>query len=79
MTKSRKRVQYNKYMPKAKAEVASYTTLHGTSAAIRHFKDLFPDLKWTTVNDWKQAMMKATKKSTRDGQLEKIIVLEKKN
>ena len=77
-TKSRKRGPYKKYTPKDKAEVANYATFHGTSAAIRHFKARFPDLKWTTVNDWKEAMIKATTKSARDGQLEKIVVLEEK-
>ena len=61
--KGRKRGPYKKYTPNDKAEVANYATLHGTSAAIRHFKARFPDLKWTTVNDWKEAMIKATTKA----------------
>ena len=78
-TKSRKRGPYKKYTPKNKAEVANnYATFHGTSAAIRHFKARFPDLKWTTDNNWKEAMIKATTMSARDGQLEKIVVLEEK-
>ena len=76
--KGKKRGPYKKYTSKERAEVANYATLHGTSAAIRHFKARFPDLKWTTVNDWKEAMNKATKKAARDGQLEKIVVLEEK-
>ena len=76
--KGRKRDPYKKYTSKDRAEVANYATLHGTSAAIRHFKARFPDLKWTTVNDWKEAMIKEAKKAARDGQLEKIIVLEEK-
>jgi hypothetical protein len=44
---------YKKYTSKDRAEVANYTSLHGTSAAVRHFKVRFSDLKWTTVNDWK--------------------------
>ena len=56
--KGRKRGPYKKYTSKERAEVANYATLHGTSAAIRHFKARFPDFKWTTVNDWKEAMIK---------------------
>ena len=71
--KGRKRGPYIEYTPKDRAEVANYTTLHGTSAANRHIKARFPDLKWTTVNNWKEAMIKATTKAARDGQLEKIV------
>ena len=76
--KSGKRGPYKKYSPKERAEVANYATLHGTSAAIRHFKARFPDLKWTTVNDWKEAMLKAASKAAIDGQLKKITELEEK-
>ena len=77
-TKSRKRSPYKKDTPKDKAKVANYATLHGTSAAIWHFKACFPDLKWTTVKNWRKAMVKATTKPARDAQLEKIVVLEEK-
>ena len=48
--------------------MVGYTQLvqHGTSAALRLFKDHFPELKWSTVNDWKKAMVKATKNSGED-------------
>ena len=46
-----KRGSYEKYSPKEKATIANHAVLHGTSAAIRHFKSKHPDLKWTTVND----------------------------
>ena len=78
VAKSGKRGPYKKYFPKERAEVANYATLHGTSAAIRHFKARFPDLKWTTVDDWKGAMLKATSKAAIDGQLEKITKLKEK-
>ena len=60
-------------MPKEKAKIASYTVQHGTSAALRYFKDHFPELKWSMVNDWKKA-----KKSVSKDHLEKIVVLEEK-
>ena len=44
---------YAKYTPKQKATIGNYSILHGTSAALRYFKTKFPDLKWSTVNDWK--------------------------
>ena len=52
-----KRGSYEKYSPKEKAIITNYEVLHGTSAAIRHFKSKHPDLKWTTVNDWKKVIV----------------------
>jgi len=34
-----------------KATIANYAVSHGTAAAIKHFKDEFPNLKWSTVNN----------------------------
>ena len=31
--------------------------MHGPSAALRYFKKDFPTLKWSTVNDWKNAII----------------------
>ena len=59
-TTKRKRGPYNRYMPKEKAEIAKYAVQHGMSAALRHFKDRFPELKLSVVNDWKEAMLKAS-------------------
>ena len=59
-----KRGRYEKYSPKEKAAIANYAVLHSTSAAIRHFKSKHPDLKWTTVNDWKKAIVLKTKRNT---------------
>ena len=70
---------YKKYTPKDNAEVANYVTLHGPSAAIRHFKARFLDPKWTTNRQRLEGSNdKATTKSARDGQLEKIVELEEK-
>ena len=77
-TKSMKRGTYEKYTPKEKAEISSYAVMHGTTAAIRHFKDRFPQLKWTTVNDWKKAMVVATKKAANSGKPVQIDTLEEK-
>ena len=49
---------YAKYTPKQKAKIGNYSILHGTSAALRYFKAEFPDLKWSTVNDWKVAIIR---------------------
>ena len=40
--KSTKRGTYQKYTPKEKVEISSYTTMHSTIATIRHSKDRFP-------------------------------------
>ena len=52
---------YAKYTPKQKATIGNYSISHGTSAALRYFKAEFPDLKWSTVNDWKVAIMHLSK------------------
>jgi len=33
------------------ATIANYAVSHRTAAAIRYFKDEFPNLKWSTIND----------------------------
>ena len=60
---NKKRGSYNKYSPQEKAKISNFAVQHGTSAALRHFKEDFPGLKWTTVNDWKEAMIKQMKKN----------------
>ena len=51
----RARGSYAKFTPKQKATVDNYAVLHGTSAALRHFKT---ELRWLTINDWKDAIVK---------------------
>ena len=46
------RENYAKFTPKQKAAVGNYAVLHGTSAALHHFKTEFPELKCSTANDW---------------------------
>ena len=75
VTNTNKRGLYKKYTPEEKTTVARYAVQHGTSAALRYFKDRFPELKWTTVNDWKEA----TKREAAKGELKKPVVLEEKN
>ena len=36
-------------------------------AALRHYNKDFPNLKWTTVNDWKEAIIKKIKKDRSKG------------
>lgn len=71
-TKPTKRGIYQKYRSQEKAEISSYAAMHGTRAAIRHYKGHFPQLKWMTVNDWRIAMAVATKKAIRSGEPVKI-------
>ena len=77
-TKSTKRGTYQKYTPKEKAEISSYAAMHGTTATVRHFKDGFPQLKWTTINDWKKAMVVATKQAAKSGNPVQINKFEEK-
>jgi len=52
--------------------IANYAVSHGTAAAIRHFKDEFPNLKW---NDWKTAITDDMKKAHGEGYFEPITTL----
>ena len=58
----KKRGSYMKYTPTDKAKVGNYAVQHGISAPLRHFKTEFPDLKWSTVHDWKQVILKEMKR-----------------
>ena len=67
-----------KYTPKEKAKIANYAVQHGSTAAVRHFKTEFPALKRTTVNEWKETMIKMTKWQKDTGICEPIVELETK-
>ena len=69
---------YKKYTPKDKATVANYSLLNGTSAAIRHFKDELPDIKCTSVNDWKRAVEQKKKIDRAHGRCEPVVELSGK-
>ena len=43
--------------PKQKAAIGNNVVLHGTSSALCDFKTKFPELKWSTANDWKNAVI----------------------
>jgi hypothetical protein len=58
----KKRGSYSVYTPAEKAKIGSYAMQHGVSASLQHFKTLFPDLKWSTVNAWKVAILKEKKR-----------------
>ena len=77
-TKKGKRVTYEKHSPEEKASMGNYAVLHGISAAIRHFKSKHPELKWSTVNDWKKAVIAKTKRNYQTGQVDPITELESK-
>ena len=63
---------------KDKARIGNYAVTHGTSAAIKHFHTEFPYLKWTTVNDWKIAMIAKMRQAHSCGKFEPITSLEGK-
>ena len=54
----RKRGSYTTYSPKDKAKVGNYALQHGVSSTLHHFKKDYPNLKWSTVNDWKEIIKK---------------------
>ena len=60
---AKKRGTYQKYSGDIKAKIGNYAAVNGTSAAIRHFKSDFPNLKYTTVCEWKNAVAALTRKS----------------
>ena len=47
---------YSKFTSKQKATIGNYTVLHGPSTTL-YFKKEFPALKWSTVNDWNNAIV----------------------
>ena len=57
-------------------DYSSYAVMHGTTGTVRHFKNRFPQLKWTTVNDRNNAMIVATKKAAKNGNPMQIDKLE---
>ena len=57
----KKRGTYQKYSGKDKARIGNYAAANGTSAAIHHFEKEFPDLKYTTVCEWKNAVAALTR------------------
>ena len=59
----KKRGIYQKYSGKDKARIGNYAAVNGMSAAIHHFEKEFPDLKYTTVCEWKNAVAALTRKS----------------
>ena len=71
----KKRGKYTKYSAEDKATIANYAVQHGTSVAIKKFKKEFPDLKWSTLNDWKKQMITEVKKNHSCGNNEKITAL----
>ena len=59
---TKKRGAYLKFTPKQKATIGNYALLNGTSAALCHFIKEFPDLKYTTVCNWRKAVSTQQKK-----------------
>ena len=58
----KKRGSYQKYTPKQKATIGSYALINGTSATLRRYAVEFPDLKYTTVCEWRNVISSQQKK-----------------
>ena len=59
----KRREMYQKYTDTAKAKIGNYALMHGATAALRHFKDRYPKLKYTTIREWKKAIAAEEKKA----------------
>ena len=58
----KRRGPYQKYTDKEKAEIGKYAMMHGATASLRHFKDRYSELKYTTICEWKKAIATEEKK-----------------
>ena len=77
--KKKKRGVYMKHSDEEKAMIGNYAVQHGTSGALQHFNDDFPNLKWTTVNDWKVTIIRKIKQDRARGmKCEPVVKLEGK-
>ena len=52
-------------LSKQKATIGNYTLINGTSAALRHYVGEFPDLKYTTICEWKKVISSQQKKESK--------------
>ena len=59
----KRRGPYQKYTDKEKAKIGKYALMHGATAALRHFKDRYSELKYTTICEWKKVIAAEEKKS----------------
>ena len=39
-----------------RATIGNYAQMHGTTGTLQHFKTQYPELKYTTICDWKKAI-----------------------
>lgn len=62
-----KRGKYAAYSAQDKARIGNYAVLHGSIAAVRSFKKEFPSLKRTTVNEWRDAVVKLKQRNHKEG------------
>ncbi len=60
----KKRGTYAKYMAKDRAEIAKYAMDHGSTAAVRNFKERFPNLSESTVRDFRNKYAEAVKEDS---------------
>jgi len=61
---SRKRGCYQRYDGKQKAAIGNYALIHGTNAALCYYKSQFPNLKYTTICEWKSAVSEEQEKNS---------------
>ena len=59
----KQRGSYQRYTDTERATIGNYAHVHGTTAALRHFKTRYPELKYTTICDWRKAVADEEKKT----------------
>uniref|UniRef100_A0A1X7UUQ0 DDE-1 domain-containing protein n=1 Tax=Amphimedon queenslandica TaxID=400682 RepID=A0A1X7UUQ0_AMPQE len=70
-----KRATYIKYSASDRATIGNYAVQHGTSAAVKHFNKDFPNLNWSTVNDWKKSVVSQVKSNHAKGKDGRVVEL----
>ena len=59
----KQRGPYQRYSDTERATIGNCAQMHGPTAALHHFKTQYPELKYTTICDWKKAIADEEKKT----------------
>ena len=55
---------YQKYSGKERARIGNYAVAHGSTAALNHFIAEIPSLKYTTICEWRKAIIDTSGQDT---------------
>ena len=73
--KGGKRAHYTVLTPEQKSRIGKYAAQNGTTNAIRRFAKEVPQLKESTVRDWKISYVHEITRKTRDNEIVKMLAL----